>query len=68
MPTKNPDLEKKTLNFRRGDWDYVESILGPSGIHTSTFIRLLVSRRVDELRAQEKANQPAEKIGDFPHE
>lgn len=68
MPLKNPDLEKKTLNLRRGDWAYMESVLGPTGVHTSTFIRLLVSRRVDELRALEKANQSSTDIGVLPNE
>jgi len=51
MPT-NDDLEKKTLFFRRGDWDFLESIMRPNGIPTSAAIRAIVSRFVDERRAQ----------------
>jgi hypothetical protein len=52
MP-KNPDLEKVTLNLRRGDWEYLEDLLAPKGVATSVFVRTLVSRRVDELRSRE---------------
>ena len=46
----NEDLEKKTLFFRRGDWDFLESIMRPNGIPTSAAIRAIVSRYVDDRR------------------
>ena len=52
MGRKNLDLEKQTMNYRRGDWDFLNSILAPRGIATSEFIRELVSKKVDALRAQ----------------
>jgi hypothetical protein len=47
------NLEKKTLNFRRGDWDFIESICRPRGIPTSTAIRTIVSQFVDARREPE---------------
>ena len=45
-------LEKKTLNFRRGDWDFIESICRPRGIATSTAIRTIISQFVDARRPE----------------
>jgi hypothetical protein len=56
MSKKNNDLQKVTINLRSGDWDYISSILGSSGVPTSIFIRNLISRRVDELRKKEQEN------------
>lgn len=62
MP-KNDDLEKKTLFFRRGDWDYLESLFRPNGVATSLAIRSIISQFVDERRSREtphKLNMDAE--------
>lgn len=50
MPLKNEELEKKTLFFRRGDWEFLESIMRPNGIATSVAIRTLISNYVDQKR------------------
>jgi hypothetical protein len=47
------DFEKKTLNLRPGDWEYLESIYKPNGIATSLVIRTLISQHVDAARAKE---------------
>jgi len=46
----DPDLEKKTLNLRRGDWDFIESICRPRGIPTSVGVRTIISNYVDHNR------------------
>ncbi len=48
------DLQKHTLNFRPGDWAYLESIYKSHGLPTSVVIRTLISAKVDELKAQEE--------------
>ena len=45
-------LEKKTLYFRTGDWDFLESMMRPNGIATSVAIRSIISSFVDKKRAQ----------------
>lgn len=50
------DLEKKTLNIRTGDWDYIESIAKPQGFATSEVVRLLISNFVDQKRKTEKTS------------
>lgn len=45
-------LQKKTLHFREGDWDFLESIFRPNGIATSVAIRSIISHYVDEKRRQ----------------
>lgn len=52
---QDPDLEKKTLNLRRGDWDFIESICRPRGIPTSVGVRTIISNYVEANRPQ---NQP----------
>lgn len=52
---QDPDLEKKTLNLRRGDWDFIESICRPRGIPTSVGVRTIISQYVD---ARRPTNQP----------
>lgn len=54
------NLEKKTLNFREGDWDYLESIFYSQGIGPSVAIRTLVSNFVDAKRAQERSKADPE--------
>lgn len=56
------DFQKHTLNLRRGDWDYLTSILEPSSIHTSVFIRNLIARQVDALRANESSAEVTLKV------
>jgi hypothetical protein len=51
---KNDDLEKKTLNLRRGDWDFLESIFRPNGIPTSLAVRSIISNYVDQHRTETK--------------
>lgn len=53
MSRAKSDIEKKTLNLRRGDWDYIESIAHPQGLPTSEVVRLIVSNYVDKKRATE---------------
>lgn len=48
----DPDLEKKTLNLRRGDWDFIESICRPRGIPTSVGVRTILSNYVDAHRRE----------------
>lgn len=50
------DLQKHTLNLRKGDWDYLESICRPNGIATSLAVRSLISQYVDAKRAEEMKN------------
>lgn len=50
------DLQKHTLNLRKGDWDYLESICRPNGISTSLAVRTLISQYVDQKRAEEAAS------------
>lgn len=57
---RNPDLEKVTLNLRRGDMDFLASVCEPKGIATSFLIRELVAAKVDELRR--RLDPPTERI------
>lgn len=56
---KGHNLEKKTLNFREGDWDYLESLFTHQGIGPSIVIRTLVSNYVDARRKMEEAAAPS---------
>lgn len=47
------ELEKVTLNLRRGDMDYLASICRPQGIMPSVLIRRIVAAKVDILRSTE---------------
>lgn len=51
MP-KDPDLEKYTLNLRRGDIHFLTSLARPRGLQVSHIIRTLISQKVDELQAK----------------
>lgn len=54
MPKQiNADLQKHTLNLRRGDWDYIEALCKPQGLATSEVIRILISNFVDRKRSGE---------------
>ena len=46
-------LERKTLNLRQGDWQYLDQQFTSKGISVSVLIRYLVSRYVDSLLANE---------------
>lgn len=64
MPRRRDvDLEKVTLNLRRGDMDYLTSICVPRGVAPSIVIRKLVSDRVDTLRAKEPKTDPLDLEG-----
>lgn len=49
----NTHLQKHTLNLRRGDWDYIESVFDPRGISTSLVIRTLISNFVDTKKREQ---------------
>lgn len=53
MPSEK--LEKKTMQFRKGDWDMLTDTYQPRGLTTSKLIRELVAEHVDKLRAAEAA-------------
>ncbi|HLP67277.1 MAG TPA: hypothetical protein VK181_07140 [Rhizobium sp.] len=56
MPTARAEtLEKKTMQFREGDWDFLTDYYQPKGVTTSRLIRELISKHVDTLRALEAA-------------
>jgi len=46
-------LRKKTLNFRDGDWDYLEEKYQAKGLSVSVVIRAIISRHVDALKIGE---------------
>lgn len=50
MPTE--ELEKKTLNFRAGDWDFLTDTYQPKGLATSEVVRKLVSAHVERLQSR----------------
>lgn len=52
MPV-DPNLQKHTLNLRRGDWDYLESVFAAQNVPTSIVVRRIISQAVDHMRAQE---------------
>jgi len=45
------DLEKKSINLRKGDWMFLTQFLKDKGIQPSTYIRTLISVRIDAVRA-----------------
>lgn len=47
------NLEKKTLNFRAGDWDFLESLYHSRGIPPSIAIRTIISNFVDQYQRNE---------------
>lgn len=48
------NLHKHTLNLRKGDMDYLESMYKPKGIASSFVVRTLVSQYVDRMREAEQ--------------
>lgn len=64
--SKNPNLQKHTLNLRRGDWDYLESVFDPQNVSTSLVVRQIISKTVDHLRAQETPLDFS--LGDLPND
>lgn len=57
MP-KDDDIQKHTLNLRRGDFAYIESMFRSRGIPASLVIRTLIANWVDAKRAQETGSVP----------
>jgi len=53
----NSNLQKHTLNLRRGDWDFLESVYKPHGVGTSEVVRALVRDFVDKKRRESGANE-----------
>lgn len=49
MPRKNSDLQKHTLNLRRGDYDAIASYYPE--VSTSIIIRRVISAFVDQIEA-----------------
>jgi len=62
----NPSLQKHTLNLRRGDFDYIDSLFTSEGVAASIVIRKIVSRFVDQHRSQE--SQPDFSLEDLQNE
>lgn len=50
------ELKKHTLFLRYGDFDYLTSVYKQQNLPASEAIRLLVSKYVDRLRAQEQSS------------
>lgn len=50
-------IQKKTLNFREGDWDLLTAHYAPRGYATSVVIRTLVSQHVDKIRETLKSEE-----------
>lgn len=48
-------LEKKTMQFREGDWEFLTDTYQPRGLTTSKLIRELVAEHVDKLRASQRS-------------
>lgn len=51
-------LEKKTMQFREGDWEFLTDTYQPKGVTTSKLIRSLVADHVDKLRSAQ-SNPPS---------
>ncbi len=51
------NLQKKTLNLRNGDWDYLEMMYQGQGIGPSIVIRTLIAKFVDQAKAQTQQNE-----------
>jgi hypothetical protein len=49
---RSDELEKKTLNLRRGDWEFLTETYQPKGVNTSTLVRKVISNLVDRIRAK----------------
>lgn len=47
------ELQKHTLNLRRGDYDYLQQVFASQGIPAAVAIRRIISRHVDYFREQE---------------
>lgn len=44
------ELQKHTLNLRKGDWEALTDAYRGTGMDTSTVIRLMVAKLVDQLQ------------------
>ena len=47
------NLHKKTLNLRRGDWEYLEERYSVRGLFASVVVRYIVSQHVDSLKVND---------------
>ena len=47
------ELEKKTLNIRKGDWDFLTDIYQPRGLSTSEVVRKIISLHVEHIRSKQ---------------
>ncbi len=56
---KDPNIEKVTLNLRRGDREWLIAYLEGTGSTAgwSTLVRTLVATRVDQLKAAQAASE-----------
>lgn len=45
------DLHKKTLNLRRGDFEYIAGAFATRNVSASYVIRAVISQFVDQLRS-----------------
>ena len=57
MPA-DPDLQKHTLNLRRGDYDWLRYFCADKDIKASKIIQSLVSKGVDRLKAAHESATP----------
>lgn len=53
---KRNELQKHTLNLRKGDWDYIDTVCRPQGVATGLLVRTIISQYVDNLREREAAS------------
>ena len=60
--SRSDEISKHTLNLRAGDWDFIESIYKPYGVHTSIIVRSLISKFVDDRRQSELPITPPEGV------
>lgn len=52
------ELQKHTLNLRKGDYEWLADNFANTGNPASSVIRMIVSNFVDKLAAQHKDIQP----------
>jgi len=58
MPSKNEDLQKHTLNLRRGDYQTLIDAYEGRPINASYVIQTIVSAFVDKLKKKISDEQP----------
>lgn len=52
------ELQKHTLNLRRGDWEALTDAYRGTGMDTSTVIRLMVANLVDRINTTDQVELP----------